>query len=652
MAKLFLSYSRKDEAKARRFTSWLEREGHDVWRDEEDISGGASFSAEIEKALEDCDAVLVLWSANSVQSAWVRDEAGYGRDRGKLIPFSLDATESPLGFRQFQSLALQRWSGNREPRDPDRIRRAIARTTGQGREGPAPRPEASRRRFDFGLDLPRPWLAGGIVAALAFIALSLFLWQRWGSGGEIAISVLPSPQSTDRAMAADYANAAAADMASFLPTRFDRATVISPSDASDRDAGYRMRIATNAKGPAVDASLTLSDADGRTTLWSRTWSVADASAADLKTLVSAAASKAALCLTDAKGGSVTLSQPALGLYLSGCAGLGDSEGSNVDYEAVFGRLTRLVPDFPPGWSYLALSRSWIAESLRDGSPAPYAAAVKRTQEAIATARRLNPDSARTYDAEYHLYSNDRFRALQILTKGVEANPDDGLLQMHLADELLSVGRMSDSVDAAQRAVALEPGSPYARSEYISALVVAGQFSKAKAEIAAARKKWPNAPEIDFAEFTFQFRYGEPRTALELLPKIGNQSDADLALSRKVIEARANPTPARIDDAIAALEARWGKDPRTRGNVFRALGEFGRFDQAYRMLEDPAFQPFVETDVLFRPDYAGLRADPRFMAVAARLGLVRYWRESGYWPDFCSSERLSYDCKAESAKYPN
>src|SRR5262252_8510217 len=115
MAKLFLSYSRKDEAKARRFTQWLEREGHDVWRDEDDIGGGASFSSEIEKALKESDAVLVLWSAESVQSAWVRDEAAFGRDRGKLIPFALDDAEPPLGFRQFQTIGLSAWKGHREP---------------------------------------------------------------------------------------------------------------------------------------------------------------------------------------------------------------------------------------------------------------------------------------------------------------------------------------------------------------------------------------------------------------------------------------------------------------------------------------------------------------------------------------------------------
>ncbi|HSQ98693.1 MAG TPA: toll/interleukin-1 receptor domain-containing protein, partial [Sphingomicrobium sp.] len=117
MAKLFLSYSRKDRARARRLTEWLERQGHDVWRDEDDIGGGASFSSEIENALKDCEAVLVLWSVESVRSSWVRDEAGYGRDAGKLIPLLLDGTEPPLGFRQFQSIDLSRWKAHHDPPD-------------------------------------------------------------------------------------------------------------------------------------------------------------------------------------------------------------------------------------------------------------------------------------------------------------------------------------------------------------------------------------------------------------------------------------------------------------------------------------------------------------------------------------------------------
>jgi hypothetical protein len=647
LARLFLSYSRKDETRARRFTQWLEREGHDVWRDEEDIGGGASFSSEIEKALKDCDAVVVLWSRDSVQSAWVRDEAAFGRDAGKLIPLSLDGTEPPLGFRQFQSINLSRWKGHREPPDADRIRRAIGRIADSPQADATPHSRASRwPKFTS----QWPLLAGGILAIVAAGVLALSLWQRWSSDQQVSIAVLPSPDSPNRAMAADYANVVAGDMAAFLPRRFDRATVIAPADAGGAASAYRMLISTDAHGVGANAALTLSDEDGRTTLWSHNWSVADASAADLKADVSAVASRAALCLTDARGGSNRLSQPALGLYLSGCTGLGDTKLSNEDFERMFERVTTLEPHFAPAWDYLALSRAWIAEGLEDGSPSAYDPALRSARQTIAVARKLNPESAMSYDAEYHLVSNDTFRGLQILQQGARINPDDGRIQMHLSEVFQAVGRMSDSVQAAQRAIELEPDSPFSRYQYILALVYSGQFSKAKSEIGEARNKWPNDYTINLADFVFQARYGDPRAAMQLLPRAVNASDSDLALYRRVIAARLNPTKPGIDDAIAALAARWSADPPQRNEVLIALGNFGRVDEVYRLLEDPSFQPFVQRAVLFRPDFAGVRADPRFMQIAARLGLVRYWRQTGYWPDFCTNERLRYDCKTEAAKY--
>ena len=648
MAKLFLSYSRKNARDAERLTRWLERDGHDVWRDEDDIGGGTSFSAEIEKGLNDCDAVLVLWSADSVQSAWVRDEAGFGRDAGKLIPFSLDGTEPPLGFRQFQAIGLERWKRAGEPRDPDRIRAAIARITQCERTGTSPR--TSGRPVRSGL--PRwTWAAAAALAGLLIAAAAVFLWQRGPSEREIAIAVMASAQSSDRAMAADYANVAAADMAAVLPRHFDRAKVISPNDASAAASAYRMLVSTDPHGSGANATLTLSDLDGRTTLWSQNWSVPDAAAADLENEMSAAASKAAICLIQAKGGRTTITQPALSLYLSGCTGLGGTQLSNQDFVSMFERVTKLAPDFGPGWDYLALSRSWIASVLQARSAPGYQAALKSTRDTIAVARRLNPDSAMSYDAEFHLISGDTFRALQVLEQGAKVDPTDGRIQMHLSDQLLSVGRMADSVEAAKNGVELEPASSYNRYQYILALIYSGQFSRAKEDITQARKKWPGDYAIDLADFSFQFRYGDPRTALQLLPRVANASDADMTPDRKLIAARLDPTAANIDAAIAALHTLPAMDPAGHNDVLTALGNFGRVDQAYQLLQDPRFQPFVDRAILFRPDFAGVRADPRFMAVAARLGLVRYWRRSGYWPDFCSSEQLKYECKAEAAKYP-
>src|SRR5687768_11198700 len=130
MAQVFLSYDREDGAKARTIAQALERAGHSVWWDRH-IKGGAQYSKEIEVALKRADAVVVLWSDQSVDSAWVRDEAAAGRDSGRLVPVLIDSTEPPLGFRQYQAIDLSRWKGRGKAPDLTSLEEAIAALVGQ-----------------------------------------------------------------------------------------------------------------------------------------------------------------------------------------------------------------------------------------------------------------------------------------------------------------------------------------------------------------------------------------------------------------------------------------------------------------------------------------------------------------------------------------
>ena len=110
MAAVFLSYSREDQERVHPLADCLERAGHNVWWDPQ-ITGGEEFSGAIEQALESAEAVVVAWSSASVKSAWVRDEAGAGRDSGRLVPVTLDGCMPPLGFRQFHTIDLSNWRG-------------------------------------------------------------------------------------------------------------------------------------------------------------------------------------------------------------------------------------------------------------------------------------------------------------------------------------------------------------------------------------------------------------------------------------------------------------------------------------------------------------------------------------------------------------
>jgi tetratricopeptide (TPR) repeat protein len=251
-----------------------------------------------------------------------------------------------------------------------------------------------------------------------------------------------------------------------------------------------------------------------------------------------------------------------------------------------------------------------------------------------------------------LVHDDRVGRLALLDKGVDVEPTNALVQWSRADALGAVGRLAESVQVAKRAVELDPLTPDTWSRYILALTYAGQFSRAQAVITDARKKWPNDSAIEMAEFSFHYRYGDPHVAEELMPRVLDYSDAQMMPYRKLLAARLQPSATNIENVIETLRAETRKDPNNGNKQLLALGLFGKFYDVYQLLADSNLQPFVDASLLFRPEFAPVRADPRFMSVAARAGLVRYWRESGNWPDFCSSEQLKYDCKTEAAKYRN
>lgn len=129
MAGVFISYAREDRDTARALAEQLEANGYSVWWDRELVAGN-QFADVIESKLDAADAVIVLWSQHSRKSYWVRDEAAVGRDRNRLIPFSLDDDTPPLGFRQLHTPSLAGWDGRSD--EPVRLLwTSLAALTGQ-----------------------------------------------------------------------------------------------------------------------------------------------------------------------------------------------------------------------------------------------------------------------------------------------------------------------------------------------------------------------------------------------------------------------------------------------------------------------------------------------------------------------------------------
>ena len=181
---LFLSYARDDRARAEKLAAALRHHGFEVWWDAL-IEGGAQFASTISEALDKADAVLVLWSANSIESDWVRDEAATGRDRHRLVPLSLDGSKPPLGFRQYQAINLSHWRGRENAREIAAIVRAV------GNVSHAPMPKVVRQNA-----ISRRTLIGAGAGAGALVAAGGVTWavkEGVFGGGEAhnSIAVLP-----------------------------------------------------------------------------------------------------------------------------------------------------------------------------------------------------------------------------------------------------------------------------------------------------------------------------------------------------------------------------------------------------------------------------------------------------------------------------
>ena len=104
-APVFISYAQRDRAIVRALAGFLSERGIKSWWDREILSG-EDFTCAIETALRAARAVIVLWSNASVTKEYVRNEATYARDQGKLITVHVaefDKNRIPIGFILRQS---------------------------------------------------------------------------------------------------------------------------------------------------------------------------------------------------------------------------------------------------------------------------------------------------------------------------------------------------------------------------------------------------------------------------------------------------------------------------------------------------------------------------------------------------------------------
>lgn len=637
MAKVFLSYVRDDATRARTIALALEKAGHEVWWDRH-IKGGAQYSKEIEAALQAAEVVVVLWSQRSVDSAWVRDEAAAGRDSGRLVPAMIDGTEPPLGFRQFQAIDLSRWTGRGRSQAFDQLLLAVGDLGGAVPTSRAV-PTALRPRIAFA---GRRGVIGSLlVAALLAMAIAVWLVAGRNDGTPTVTVVAADPSAATRNIARELM----VMLGSLQSVEASSMTLV--ENEGQGGAGADLVFKASAGSRQAEANLLLLSGKDRTILWSKDFKSPSGRSGDLKQQLAYTAARVVDCALEAlnPGARQAPDRPTLRLYLNGCAQFAELAGTNTSAVIpLFTKVTEAAPWFEPGWAKLLLAETLTTDLPGDTQARPEPGQMRAH---IAQARKVNPRLGEATLAEISLLPPtalwDRARLIE---EFIQSEPENANFLAARSKLYAAVGRLNDSVRDAKRASQLEPLSPGFRHTYISILSHAGRLEAAFHELENAERLWPGASNMVDARFRLHIFYGDPREALKLLREGSTNYQSYV---ETILNARINPSAENLETARMLIRDAFRARPQAPTGPLHGYGQFGIAEELFAILTPKKHTDPELFSVLFRPAFREFRNDPRFIALAARFGVVDYWRRSGVWADFCREPDLPYDCQEEAAR---
>jgi hypothetical protein len=190
---VFVSYASEDRERVAPLVARLERLGVSLWWDRE-IAHGQNYHRVIQEALDQAQCAVVVWSANSIQSEWVVNEASSARKRNALVPVLIDAVEPPLEFRHLQSADLRADNPANEA-EFEKFARSVRSLAGHAKAPPTRTSTDTRESSAAPRARIAPAMAIGVGVLLAGLAALLLVLKQIGWIGAPAPAQAPAAQS-------------------------------------------------------------------------------------------------------------------------------------------------------------------------------------------------------------------------------------------------------------------------------------------------------------------------------------------------------------------------------------------------------------------------------------------------------------------------
>lgn len=311
------------------------------------------------------------------------------------------------------------------------------------------------------------------------------------------------------------------------------------------------------------------------------------------------------------------------------------------------------PEFAFGHDVLAVAFAVASESI-DVPERARAMKEAARREANLTLK-LDPQDAGAYVILSELEAPGDYRSQEaILLRGIKfaQHPRQplGALYSDEATLLGNVGRLREALSFQLVAHATDEWGAPKTAQLARAYANMGNLRAARAWLQKGVQLWPNHSGVRRVQRYIVGFYGQPAEAIatfNLSDARTSSNDNDTRIWRTFIEAKSahsRRAPAALIQEIRAAADRGEITPENGIMMLAALGETKQAIEAANVALDRQQQ--MQPMFLFTPITRNVRQDPGFVPLAARLGLIKYWRETGKRPDFCTDPATRGECSPQ------
>lgn len=325
------------------------------------------------------------------------------------------------------------------------------------------------------------------------------------------------------------------------------------------------------------------------------------------------------------------------------------------------RIVREAPEFARAWAALATAKLEVLRLSR----ADRARLVEDAREAAERALGADPTMGEAYAVlaalEGEFFGRWREREA-LIEKALAADPNNPFLLFRHGQFLVSTGRVASGYAQQARAFELDPLDPMFAAFHGYNVWSKKDKAEGRQILAEAAERFPDNVFVWFMRLNTAALDGDFATAQALRPEgarliPGLKDSASYKAGERMQELMMAPSPEAFmklgEDFAAMAEA----EPSAALDLAVALSVLGFTGPALAIFGDAldnvdawrtgaleTTRPHIgyETALLFIGETVQLRMNPDFASLCTRLGLARYWRDTGHWPD-CATE-APYDFK--------